>query len=54
MPANIKVMKIVVWNQNHLRLTHCDGLNMKIEDLSIFRRSTGVKRPEMTPKMEFS
>ena len=39
---------------NHLRLTHCGGLNMRIDDLSIFRRATGAERPEMTPEMEFS
>ena len=37
-----------------LRFTHCGGLNLKIDDSSIFQCATVVNRPEMTPKMEFS
>ena len=37
----------------HLQLTHCGGVNMIIDDLWIFRRDTGIKRPEMTPKWNF-
>ena len=39
---------------DHLRLTHCGSKNMKIDDILIFRRASGVKRPEMTPKTGFS
>ena len=39
---------------DHLRLTHCGGKNVKNDDVSIFRRASGVKRPEMTPKTGFS
>ena len=41
-------------DSDHLRLTHCGRKNMKIDDILIFRRASGVKRPEMTPKTEFS
>ena len=37
-----------------LRLTHSVGFNTKNDELTIFRRATGVKRPEMTPEIKFS
>ena len=40
-------------DDDHLRLTHCGGKNMKIDDILIFRRASGIKTPEMTPKRDF-
>ena len=39
---------------DHLRLTHCGGKTMKIDDILIFRRASGIKTPEMTPRTGFS